>query len=96
MIERGTIGVRHTPPSYSRFSPRAPEIPSLRPDGADGFNAHAFPGFHPGLFSCPPSGRGRLRYGRELTSFQEPHEVSDSTLCETLSGRPHPFIRAES
>jgi len=33
MVERGTIGVRHTPPSYSRFSPRAPEIPSVRRRG---------------------------------------------------------------
>jgi len=57
MIERGTIGVRHTPPCYSRFSPQAPELPSFRPDGADGFNGNAAPGFHPGLLSFLPYGK---------------------------------------
>jgi len=95
MIERGTIGVRHTPPSYSRFSPRAREIPSLRPDGADGFNAHAFPGFHPGLFSYPPCGRSQRRFGHRFLHQGCAGVSQDLTLLRRRKSLFLPIFRSD-
>ena len=56
MIERGTIGVRHTPPSYSRFSPRSRRFLRSALTGRMG-SCDIAPRVSPWAILLPPSGR---------------------------------------